>query len=125
MATVDEVISAYFAAWNEPDDAARHRLIDVCWADDGMLTGPQYQREGRDAVMEHLSGFQRRYPGASVVLTSGLDIHHDLVRYGWRINKADGSLLADGEDVAIIAPDGRIRRVLMFYGPLPPIPTTQ
>ncbi len=125
MATTEEVIEAYIRAWNAVDDAERRRLLDVCWADDGILTGPNYEVAGRAAMEVHLGGFLARNPGAHVVTTSGLDAHHDVVRYGWRIFRGDTSILAEGGDTVIMGPDGRIARVLMFYGPLPPGATNE
>jgi hypothetical protein len=121
MATVHEVIEAYIGVWNATDDAARRRLLDSCWAADGTLTGPHYEVVGRAAMEAYCTGFQERNRGARVVATSGVDAHHDVVRYGWRIDRGDGSVLAEGEDTVIIGPDGRIARVLMFYGDLPPV----
>jgi hypothetical protein len=31
------------AAWNEPDAAARLKLLERCWADDGALVGCGHQ----------------------------------------------------------------------------------
>jgi hypothetical protein len=33
----------YVAAWNEPDAAARLKLLERCWADDGALVGCGHQ----------------------------------------------------------------------------------
>jgi hypothetical protein len=96
MATTEEVSEAYIQAWNAVDDAERRRLLDVCWADDGILTGPNYEVAGRVAMEVHLGGILVRNPGARVVTTSGLDAHHDAVRYGWRIFRGDTSILAEG-----------------------------
>ncbi len=123
MATADELVEAYIRACNEPDAAERRRLLGLCWGDDGALTGPNYEVKGRAAMESYFTGFQERNRGARVVAISGFDAHHDVVRYGWRIYRGDDSILAEGVDTAIIGPDGRIARVLMFYGPLPPATT--
>ena len=51
MATTEEVSEAYIRAWNAVDDAERRRLLDVCWADDVILTGPNYEVAGRGQWM--------------------------------------------------------------------------
>jgi hypothetical protein len=35
-----EVVAAYGAAWNEPDEDARRKLLDQAWADDGVYCDP-------------------------------------------------------------------------------------
>ena len=47
MAT-KEVVEAYGAAWNEVDQAARRRLLEQAWADDGTYTDPQSDISGRE-----------------------------------------------------------------------------
>jgi hypothetical protein len=69
--------------------------------------------------MEPIASFSERIPGARVLLTSGVDEHHGFVRYAWTIFGADGSALLEGIDFAELGSDGRLRRVIMFFGPLP------
>ena len=118
--TLEELIATYDRAWNEPDEGERRRLLELCWADDGELVDPQAGRfRGRDAVLERLAGFRERFPGARVEITSGLDENHGFARFAWTIFGADGSELFDGMDFAAVADDGRLGRVVMFFGPLP------
>jgi hypothetical protein len=44
--------------------------------------------------------------------------HNDVIRYAWAIVDAQGQKLLEGIDVAERAPDGRLRRILMFHGSL-------
>ena len=62
--------------------------------------------------------FEQRCPGARVVRTSGVDAHHHLARFAWHVVLADGTTLPDGLDLAELTPDGRIRRIIGFFGPL-------
>jgi hypothetical protein len=118
--TVDELIATYDRVWNEADEGERARLLKRCWAENGELVDPQGGRfRGRDTVLERLAGFRERFPGARVEITSGLDENHGFVRYRWTIFAADGSELLDGVDFAELAMDGRLRRVVMFFGRLP------
>jgi len=41
-------------------------------------------------------GFSDRFPGARVMITSGVDAHHSFARYAWRITVSDGSTLLEG-----------------------------
>jgi hypothetical protein len=119
VATIPEVVAAYDAAWNEPDATERRRLLERSFAEDGVLIEPRGRFDGREAVLERIAGFSERFPGARVVLTSGVDEHHGFMRYAWTIVGADGSALLEGIDFAELGSDGRLRRVIMFFGPLP------
>jgi hypothetical protein len=47
---------------------------------------------------------------------------HSFARYSWRISGSDGSTLLEGIDVVEqSAHHGRLRRVVMFFGALPPV----
>ena len=69
-----------------------------------------------------IGGFAERWPGAQVVVTTGVDTHHGWARYGWAIRDASGEPLLQGIDVVEAAPDGRLRRVVMFYNVSLPTP---
>lgn len=117
----NELISAYDRAWSEADPAERRRLLEAVWVEDGELIDPQGGRiQGRDAIIQRITDFSGRFPGARVEVTSGLDEHHGFVRYGWTITNAQGAPILNGIDVCELSPDGRLRRVIMFFGPLPP-----
>ncbi len=117
---LEEVIATYDRVWSEADDGERRRLLELSWTDDGELVDPAEGRfPGRDAVLARIAGFAERFPGARVEVTTGLDEHHGFVRYAWTIFAADGRALLDGMDFAEVAEDGRLRRVVMFFGPLP------
>lgn len=113
-----DVIAAYDRAWNEPDRAAQRRLIDSAFTDDAELIEPRGRFVGRDAISERLAGFQERFPGGRVDITTGIDEHHGFARYGWALRGADGALLLEGIDVCDLAADGRLQRVVMFFGAL-------
>jgi len=55
------------------------------------------------------------------VRTSAVDAHHGLARFAWRIVQADGSMLPEGIDFAEISAEGRIQRIMGFFGPLAPL----
>ncbi len=74
--------------------------------------------EGLDALLAHIDAVIARRPGARVVRTTRVDVHHDLARFGWRVVQADGTTLPEGLDLAELSEDGRIRRIVGFFGPL-------
>jgi len=48
-----------------------------------------------------------------------VDAHNDVERYAWKIVDTAGNEVMHGIDVAERDGDGRLRRILMFHGPLP------
>jgi ketosteroid isomerase-like protein len=117
---LDDVLRAYDAAWNESDQAARSQLLERSLTEDAELFDPTTGRfQGRDAINERIAGFSERFPGARLTLTSGVDEHNGFARYAWAIYAADGSLILEGIDVVERDDDNRLRRVVMFFGPLP------
>jgi hypothetical protein len=106
--------------WGEPDPDERERMLERCWSDEGELVDPQGGRfRGRREVSERIAGFGQRFPGARVDVTSGIDAHNGFARYAWTMHAAHGSTILEGMDVAEFNPDGRIARLVMFFGPLP------
>ena len=80
----------YVAAWNEPDAATRLKILERCWADDAAYVDPIVELRGRSALSEHISKVQAGRPGARLEMMSGVELHHHVVRFLWRLVGADG-----------------------------------
>ena len=48
-----------------------------------------------------------------------VDAHNNVERYAWKILDPSRSTVMEGLDVAERDGDGRLRRIVMFHGPLP------
>ncbi len=118
---VDAIIRRYDKAWNTSDAARRRQLLEEALTEDCELVEPRGRFDGREAIVERISGFHSRYPGARVDITTNVDEHNGFGRYGWRIVDSAGSSLLDGIDVVERAADGRLRRIVMFFGQLEPL----
>jgi hypothetical protein len=116
-----EIVTAYGASWNEPDEAARRKLLEQAWADDGVYCDPTATVTGRDALVSHIAGFHQRIPGARIDLASGVDEHDGWLRFAWTMLGPDGATVMEGFDVGQLAADGRLRRIVGFFGPFPPV----
>jgi hypothetical protein len=116
---VDAVLADYFAAWNEPDDGERARLQQRSLSGEAELVDPTGRWHGVDGVSDRIARYHASAPGTKVVPGSGIDAHNDVERYAWRIVDSAGSAVMDGLDVAERDPDRRLRRIVMFHGPLP------
>ena len=114
-ATVD----AYFAMLNEADPDRRAALARQAWTDDGAYYDPLLEAHGHDGLVEMVGGVHAQFPGQRFVRTSGIDAHHGIVRFGWELGDGEGTVTVAGIDVGVIAPDGRLNRIVGFFGPLP------
>ena len=119
MSNTEEVVAAYTAAWNEPDEGKRRRLLEVAWADDGAYTDPQSDVAGREALVALIGGMHAQMPGALIDVTSKTDLHHDKLRFAWRFVSGDGAMTIDGIDFGELAEDGRLRKIVGFWGQPP------
>ena len=119
---ITKIVTHYMAAWNEREAAARNTLLEACWSDGGIYVDPGVSLAGRDALNAHIATVQASRPGARVEFMSGIDIHHDVVRFLWRLIRPDGT----GGDISIdfgeVGPDGRLLKIVGFFGPAPPLP---
>jgi hypothetical protein len=59
-------------------------------------------------------------PGARIIMTSDTDSHHHYVRFGWKLVGLEGETLVEGIDFGELGPDGRLQKIVGFFGPLPP-----
>lgn len=116
---VTELIDRYCRVWNEPDPSDRAELLSSVWATDATYTDPSVHAAGAAELLAHIAAVRERRPGASVLRTSAVDIHHGLARFAWHIVQADGIVLPEGLDIAHLSADGRhIERIIGFFGPL-------
>jgi len=117
---MDAVIEALDAAWNERDPSARGRLLERSLTPDAQLVDPSAGRfDGREAIGDRIASLDERFPGARVTITSGVDEHNGYGRYAWTMTNGDGNVIVEGIDVVERAEDGRLKRVIMFFGPPP------
>jgi hypothetical protein len=115
----DAAVVAYCAAWNTTDRADRERLLAQVWATDGVYSDPEPTLAvGRAALSDTISAFQHSHPGARF-RCSAPQTHHGAMRVTWVLLRRDGVELARGTDFSELAADGRIRRVVGFFGPPP------
>jgi hypothetical protein len=116
---ITELIDRYCRVWNEDDPADRETLLVSLWALDATYTDPSVHAVNAQELLAHMANVRARRPGASVVRTSAVDVHHGIARFTWRVIQADGTELPEGIDIAIVSPDGTcIERIIGFFGPV-------
>lgn len=119
----EAAVTAYCDAWNEPDAARRRKILEPVWARGATYTDPTVDLTGIDELVAHIERVFDKYPGSRIVRTSAVDVHHGMLRFTWHKELADGRALPEGIDIGEISGDGKLRRILGFFGPVAAIPT--
>lgn len=112
-------VTAYMAAWGEVDEAERRELLETGWADDGVYLDPSGRAEGRDALVAHIAGFQRTFADHAMQPASGFDHHDRYIRFAWKMFDPSGKEILEGVDFGEFDDDGRLKRIVGFFGPWP------
>jgi SnoaL-like domain len=118
MDQLDTTIDTYLEAYAEPDPARRSKLIRKVWTADGQLIDPPLDGTGHAGIDGMATALQTQFPGHTFRRTSRIDGHHGFARYEWEMLTPDGTPALTGLDVAELADDGTLRRVVGFFGPL-------
>jgi len=88
------------------------------WAEDGTYTDPSVHLTGRGELVEFIGRVLKRYPGTRIVRSSGVDAHHGMVRFAWRLVSADGQTVIEGVDFGEISGEGKLSRIVGFFDQL-------
>ena len=119
MDELTTMVDGYLSAWNETDPARRADLVAKVWADDGRLIDPPLAAEGHVGISDMAAALQAQFPGHAFRRASGIDTHHEYLRFAWELVGPDGNVVLAGIDVGEVAEDGRLRRITGFFGDLP------
>ena len=129
---INQVVVNYIAIWNERDAERRRALIAQTWSEDGSYIGPSRQSVGHDAIDAMIAAAQQQSvlplpqgqsPAWRMSLASGIDTHHNYVRFSWTVGgTADAPLYTKGTVFAILAADGRLKSVIGFTDAAPARP---
>lgn len=115
-------LQPYMAAFVESNSERRLAFLTEALVPDAEIWGPSRIFAGYDQISEKIVGFQRNWPGCSLVLAGGLITFKNTCHFPKAIVGADGQVRAAGHSVAELAEDGRIERVLAFWGTHPSLP---
>ena len=120
MQEYPESLDHMMAAWNEREPAQVRGHLERALSPDVVFIDPSIVTRGIDEFEANVHEVHSRLPEAEYGRSSGVDLHHDVARYAWEIRRA-GELLMPGFDVAELDREGRVLRVIGFFGPLPGI----
>ena len=120
MSTINEIVAGYIAAWNESDAGRRRDIIARTWSDDGSYLDAHRDGIGHTAIDAMIGTVQARFPGYRFRLSSGIEVHHDRLRFSWAAGGTEEApLYFAGTDFAVLAGDGRLRAVTGFTDAIP------
>ncbi|HEY3848708.1 MAG TPA: nuclear transport factor 2 family protein [Acetobacteraceae bacterium] len=120
MSTVNEIVAGYIAAWNETDAGRRRDIIARTWSEDGSYLDSHRDSTGHDAIDAMIGTVQEHFHGYRFRLSSGIEAHHDRVRFSWSAGGTEQApLFFGGTDFAVLAADGRLRAVTGFTDAMP------
>ncbi|HET7238649.1 MAG TPA: nuclear transport factor 2 family protein [Terrimicrobiaceae bacterium] len=118
-----KVLEIYYEAFAEKDANRRCELLAGCLTPDAEIWGHSQVFTGYTAISEKIAGFQSNFPGCHLALGRGLFTFEKIVRLANAIVRLDGFVVANGETVMEVAPDGRFCRVVPLWEmSLPPLP---
>ena len=119
MTDLSTVVDSWLEAYAEPDMERRTNLIEQAWSPEGRLVDPPLEGTGYTGLSEAADLVNTHYAGHTFRRVTGIDTHHEFVRYGWQLVSPDGAVVIAGIDVGEVAEDGRLVKVTGFFGDLP------
>jgi hypothetical protein len=112
----------YAAAFIERDAERRLVFLAESLSSTAEIRGPKRVFTGYAEISEKIEGFQRNWPECRLVLAAGVITFQSTCHFPMAIVGSDGRVRAAGHSVAELAEDGRIQRILAFWGEHPPLP---
>jgi hypothetical protein len=120
MSNVNETVVRYLSVWNEQDATRRRDLVAKTWSEDGTYVDGARQGAGHGGIDAMIAKAQESHPGYRLALASGIEAHHQYVRFSWVAGgTAEAPLYIKGTDIGIIADDGRLKSVIGFVDAAP------
>jgi len=113
---ITRIVDLHLAGYCEPDAAKRAELVAAAWSADGTLMDPPFEGTGHAAIAALADAVLQHFPAHTFRRTTAVDHHHGVGRYGWELVSAAGEVSVGGIDIVDIAADGKLQRVVGFFG---------
>ena len=114
-----QLVDEYCKVWNEPDTQKKAEALKKIWSPDATYIDPNVSLRGIAELVAHIDRVQAGRPGARIIRTTALQVHHRIGRFGWQLIHADGSRLPEGLDIVFFSEEGQhIDRIIGFFGEL-------
>lgn len=117
---LETLVDSHLAAYCEADAASRLDVFATVWNADGRLVDPPLESRGHQGMSEQAAALVQQFPGHRFVRTTTVDHHHEFARYGWALRSSGGDEVLQGVDFLTLDVDGRIMKIVGFFGPQEP-----
>jgi len=121
VSDITTVVDKHLAGYCEPDPSVRAELIAAAWAETGSLIDPPFDGAGRDGIAAMTEVVLTHYAGHTFRRTTEVDTHHQFGRYGWALVAPDGAVAVSGTDYIEFNDEGRLVRIVGFFGDQAPV----
>ena len=118
---LQSMVDKHLAAYCDPDAARRAGAIREIWHPEGRLVDPPLEARGHQGIADQAGTLLSHYPQHRFERSTAVDAHHGFLRYGWRLVDANGTAVLEGVDFAELDVDGRLARVVGFFGGQPAV----
>jgi uncharacterized protein YndB with AHSA1/START domain len=109
-------IDGYLRGWGDPDAETRRRLMSASVDPDIVFRDPYGATNGLEDLLANLDAIQVHMPGTMLRREGDVRLSHGTAVAGWVAERVDGTRVGGGTNVYDLAPDGRIARVVGFWG---------
>lgn len=118
---IESLVDRHLAAYCDGDAARRAGAIREAWNADGSLVDPPLEARGHQGISDQAATLLAQFPRHRFERSTAIDAHHNFLRYGWRLLDAEGQPVLEGLDVAELDADGKLLRVVGFFGAQAPL----
>jgi len=119
ISTLERLVDAHLVAYANPDATSRMAAIRDLWSQEGRLVDPPMEARGHAGISDLAATLLSQFPGHRFERSTAVDTHHEFLRYGWRLLDPKGAAVLEGVDFVQFDVDGRIARIVGFFGSQP------
>jgi hypothetical protein len=118
-------LEAYEQAWAQSEEEKVRAWANECWTANSTYVNPLTDVvRGIDGLARLIMDYPVMFPDADFRSVRDPDVHHEYVRYAWRMSSTcriraqgkDYGLVMDGVDIIEFDAEGKIKRVVAFFG---------
>jgi uncharacterized protein YndB with AHSA1/START domain len=111
-----QAVDAFLGAWSEKDEARRRAALAAVATEDMTFADAFSCTAGIEDLVVHLAAAQVHMPGVVLERTGEVRQCQGTAVVEWAAKGPDGAPRGRGTNVFDLAPDGRIARVIGFWG---------
>ncbi len=114
----DKIVADFYDAFETAPSERLQRIAEV-FSDDLYFSDPRGQVLGHKALDEMADEIYEMFPGCTFDPPTDIDSHANQIRFRWALRDASGEVVVRGQDILVIADDGRIKADYSFFEPRP------